>query len=118
MFHVMSIVTQQLFCEVRQYMPEISLMYGRDAHGYIRHCEAYESNTFYYLEVVNPADYEYVLTCATMFGYNFIVVEEWKAIEETLLDKYDFYPVANVAGYIVYYNEEITYVQEDDVRLD
>lgn len=102
-----AVVPTALVSEIRQYAPEISLIYGRNAVGYIRYMEWYYKDLY---KSMNNGEYEYVLLTAISNELNFIIVPRDKEIEKQLSNKYGYQEVGRTAGYIVYYNEEIEYV--------
>lgn len=100
------IVPAGIFSEVRQYAPEISMMYGRNAHGYITYIDETARNVFGTTEQEQP-DYHYVLSKAVELAYNFVVVVENKGIDPIILEQYGYEEIERTLGYIIYYNEEI-----------
>lgn len=96
--------TEELLSEMRQYAPDISLIYGRNAVGFIRYMEWYYKDLY---TSINNAEYEYVLLTAINNEVNVVVVPSDKEIEIGFLNKYKYEEVGRTARYIVYYNEEI-----------
>lgn len=109
-----AIVSQHLFTEIRQYAPEISMMYGRNAHGYMVYIGWIEESVFYALEGQSPPDYDYILSNAIALGYNFLIVTEAQEIPSDIQQVYGYEEVSRTWGFIVYYNEELEYVPEEN----
>lgn len=99
-----AIMPADVFSEVRQYAPEISMMYGRNAHGYITDILGEYMEVYQQIELENP-NYDTVLYWATHFKCNFVVIDQNKEIAMEYLEKYGYKELECVAGYIVYYNE-------------
>lgn len=102
-----AIVPATIFSEVRQYAPEVSMMYGRNAHWYITYIDETPLSVFRETENEVP-NYEYVLSTALSLNYNFVVVVEHKAIGAEILEKYGYQEVGRSYGLIVYYNPKIS----------
>ncbi len=104
-----AIVHSDINTEIRQYAPEIALMYGRDAanHGlhFIRDPEPTALSVYLALEK-NPTDFEYVLQVAVEEGYNFIVVKSDAPIDAAVLSQYGFSEVGRTENHIIYYKDK------------
>lgn len=99
-----------LYCEVRQYAPEISMMYGRNAEGYIFYYDENKDaeywDTCWQMEAESP-DFDLIFSSAQMYGYNFVVVLEFKAADEAVANQYSYRELARTSGYVIYYNDQI-----------
>ena len=101
-----AIFPQVLYSEVRQYAPEIEMMYGRNADGFIYSCPMDCLLTRWQVEQVEP-NYDFIFFQATRFSYNIVVAMESKPAKEELLAKYQFEEAVRTSEYIVYYNKNI-----------
>ena len=101
------IVSSRLVSSIRLYSGNIEPMYGRNAQGYINRASD-EVKVMYNVMESEVPDYNYVLTRAKHWGYNFIVNVESKPISEDTLRYYGYELLQNVDGYNIYYNEDIT----------
>ncbi len=111
--HPRVIATGNLIIYGRMYEPEITMPYGRDVMGALAGfgCIIYspkERKDLYYLMVREEPDYDYVLEYASRRGYNFIVNEEGKPINDALLERYGFELLDTIQGQNIYYNPDIT----------
>lgn len=101
-----ALVHSYIYTEVRQYAPEIKLLYGRDVDGYI----AYLENSIRGVEIAADYDspnYDYVLSHTKEWEVNFVVVRIDREVEKIYLDKYGYEEVGRTLGHIIYYNKEI-----------
>lgn len=103
---VKAVFPQILYSEIRQYAPEIEMMYGRNADGFIYWCPMEALLTRWQIEQVVP-NYEIVFEKAILGDCNFVVVQETKAADAEILSSYQFEEVARTSGYIIYYNPSI-----------
>lgn len=101
-----AIFPRVLYSEVRQYAPEIEMMYGRNADGFIYSCPMDCLLTRWQVEQIEP-DYDFVFSQATRFSYNIVVAMESKPASDEFLMKYQFEEAARTSGYIVYFNRNI-----------
>lgn len=101
-----AIFPQVLYSEIRQYAPEIEMMYGRNADGFIYSCPMDCLLTRWQVEQVRP-DYDFVFSQATRFSYNFVVAMDSKPADADILSKYQFEEAVRTPGYIIYYNRNI-----------
>lgn len=101
-----ALVHSGIFTEIRQYAPEIELMYGRDAHFYIKTIQN-PAYAVYCALSQEPKMYDYALEIAKTYGYNFIVIEASAPIAEELLVQFGYKEVEITREHIIYYNEEI-----------
>lgn len=109
---VKCIMPSSLYSEVRQYEGSIQMMYGRDAEMYIFENLSTINDVSAQMLSENP-NYNTVLAMTSFYGYNFIVVEQGKDIEDVLLKKYGYSRLATTDKYIVYYCDEF-YCDEGD----
>lgn len=100
------VVPWQLYSEMRQYAPEISLLYGRNVDGYITSWSEDSMNIAFHMEQENP-DYDYILSMVVRNECEFIVTYKDKPIQEEYLSKYGYVKKCEASGYYIYYNEEI-----------
>ena len=95
--------------EIRQYAPEIEMMYGREAtyHGlhFIRDPEPTALSVYLAFEK-SPKDFEHVLQVAVEEGYGFIVVKSDAPIDAALLSQYGFSEVGRTENHIIYYKDK------------
>lgn len=97
------IVPIELSTEVRQYAPEIYMVYGRDARGnYIRYMDTEVAAIAHHTNS-NPPNYPYVFINAIWYDVNFIVVRVGRDVEQHVLDYCDFTEIYRSAEHIVYY---------------
>lgn len=96
------IMPESIFTEVRQYSGVIEMMYGRNADEYISDILISDKVIFEFMESDYP-NYETILAKAVFDGYNFLVCEVSKPIEQSLLDIYGFEEIARTKENIVYY---------------
>lgn len=101
-----AIFPQVLYSEVRQYAPEIEMMYGRNADGFIYSCPMDCLLTRWQVEQVEP-DYDFIFQQASRFSYNIVVAMESKPAPAEALLKYHFEEAVRTPGYIVYFNRSI-----------
>lgn len=101
-----AVVPSAIFTEVRQYAPEVNMMYGRNAHWYIMWISELATSVYNEMESEVP-DYDYVLSTCVDKEYNFVVVIDSKAIPNNILEKYSYERVGQTDGMIVYYNSEL-----------
>lgn len=92
---------------IRQYAPEISMLYGRNGKNQYIRLETNELLSVRYAMESQTPDYNYILTKAVEKEVNVIVVEIKKEIDEMILDAYGYKQIVATQNYIVYYNEEI-----------
>lgn len=99
-----AVVPIGLSTEMRQYKPEISMLYGRNADWYIRNIEM---DQFCVSEAArsDPPNYNYVLGMAVELEVNFVVVET--KIEQWVLDYFGYVQIGATPSYIIYYREVI-----------
>lgn len=97
------IMPESIFSEVRQYSGDIEMMYGRNADEYISEISGPYKAIYKLMESDSP-NYETILAKAEFDGYNFVVCEEAKPIEQSLLDIYGFEEVDRTKENIVYYD--------------
>ena len=102
------IFPNQIYVEVRQYMPEIDMMYGRNVSGYIRGIEG-NALDIYHQMVAENRNYEYILSRAIDCAYNFVVVESDREIQSRILHAYGYRECGRTERYIVYYNENVRF---------
>ena len=100
------IVPASLISSIRLYSGNIEPMYGRNAQGYINRASDEVLVMYNVMESENP-DYDYVLTRAKHWGYNFVVNTQNKPIDETLLCYYGYELLKSIDGYNIYYNKNI-----------
>lgn len=100
------IFPSSLYCDIRQYAPEISMLYGRNAEGFVFWDDWLVVHVYECLNVADP-DYNYILGIAVNMLCNFIVVEENKPISEDVLVIHGYKECTREYGYIIYYNEAI-----------
>lgn len=100
------ILSYDLYSDARQYAPQISMMYGRNADNYLFDIWEEDRNIALTLREDSP-DYDLVLEAAQKRGYNFVVVKERQEANKSVLRKYSYQELARAAGYIIYYNDEI-----------
>ena len=101
------ILPRGLISSIRLYSGDIEPMYGRDAEGYILYASD-EVKAMYTVMESEAPDYNYVLSRAVHWGYNFVVNVESKPIDEKLLSKYGYTLLKNEDGYNIYFNPNIT----------
>lgn len=101
-----AVVPMIIFAEVRQYAPEINMMYGRNAQSYITYIDQNALSVYYHMEDPAP-DYGFVLSKAVEMQYDFIVAYEAKPIEQAILEQFGYYEVGRTYGMVVYHNPNI-----------
>lgn len=95
------IMPNSIYTEVRQYSGDIQLMYGRNMQGYISESSVDDDDIYKKMSDSNP-QYETVLALAQYEGYNFVVNDINKPINQILLDRYGFCEIGRTEYYIVY----------------
>ena len=89
--------------EVRQYAPQISLMYGREVTIHIRNPHEPEFSVYKEIKAENP-NWEYVLEIATEYEYDFFVLPINLEVDEELLSKYGYEEAGRTKEHVIYYN--------------
>lgn len=99
---------RSLYCEVRQYAPEIEMMYGRNGDGYIYWCPPECLLTIWQMENREP-NFAFIFKQAGLSDCDFVVLEEAKAVvvDSGILEQYQYTEVARTSGYVIYYNPAI-----------
>lgn len=101
-----AIVPRSLYIEVRQYAPQVELMYGRNVEGYIRQSSSTEWLVSSCMEEEQP-EYKFIFSTAVKMEYNFVVVTEEKDIDdEVVLEQFGYENIWEKLGYIVYYRRK------------
>lgn len=101
------IVPVGLSTEIRQYAPEVKLMYGRETTGVYLRTPDWDMYAVYEALNKESIDYYYVLKNAAHWGFNFVVVNTNNPIEEIWLLEYGYSEVNRTAEYIIYYNSSV-----------
>ena len=101
-----AIIHSDINTEIRQYAPEIELMYGRDSKWYIRGIGQSEYDMYYQIEK-EPLDCRYVLWRARQENINFIVVEVDKEMQNSICNTFGYKEVARTLNHIVYCDKEL-----------
>ena len=103
-----AVIHSEICAEVRQYAPEIEMMYGREAFmpGYIRNVGEMEDSVYTSLEE-EPADYDYALRTAAEYGYNFFVISAQTPVPDECLNDYGYEELGRTEEHIIYYNSEM-----------
>ncbi len=103
-----AVVHSSINTEVRQYAPEISLMYGREASmpGYIRGAQKAVYPVYLGLKET-PPDFEFALKTALEMGFNFFVVSIDMPVDEEWSLEYGYEEIGRTEKHIVYYNDSI-----------
>lgn len=100
-----ALIHSSIFNEVRQYAPEIKMMYGRDVHGYIRWSEYMPLCIFYFLEA-DQVDYYAVMDYVIKEKYNFVVLPRNMG-DVAVFEGYGFVEVGRTKMHVIYFNEEM-----------
>lgn len=101
-----AVLPRVLYSDVRQYAPEIEMMYGRNADGFIYWCAPESQYTYWRMEKEAP-DYRLIFEQAQLSKCNFVVVELHKPAEQAVAEQYGYSEAARTSAYIVYYNPNI-----------
>lgn len=96
---------RSLYSEVRQYAPEIDMMYGRNADGFISWCPPECLLTIWHMNHKEP-DYNFVFKQAGRSKCDFVVLEEASAIQPEIPLQHQYEEVSRVDGYVIYYKSE------------
>lgn len=95
----------EISTEIRQYAPEIFMLYGRNiVYGYIR--GSYDEEREIYSNIIQQ-NFDLVLSNTTRLEINFVVVDMSTEIDSYWLEKYSYKEIARTEEYIIYYNEEM-----------
>lgn len=92
-----------LYCYLRQYNQNISLMYGRNAEGYISAISDIDQRVAKEIESDAP-DYDYVFMNAAYEGCNFVITYAGKVVPEEVLSTYGYVPYISMYNYVIYAN--------------
>lgn len=95
------VVNGAINTEMRQYAPQIILLYGRDTTGYIRN-PGETARAVYESYLSSPIDYENIFEQARNHGYNFVVTNIGEPVDEEILEKYEYQEVGRTSQYIIY----------------
>lgn len=93
---------RSLYSEVRQYAPEIEMMYGRNADGFICWCPPECLLTIWNMNHKEP-NYDFIFKQADLSKCNFIVLEDGNVVQPEILTRYQFEDVSRMDGYVIYY---------------
>lgn len=98
----------ELSTEIRQYAPEIFMLYGRNmTEVYIRGMTDDERDISFNALKATQQNCNFVLLNTTRLKINFVVVDMSREIDSYWLQKYSYEEVARTNGHIIYYNKEI-----------
>lgn len=100
------LLPQGLYSEVRQYAPEIEMMYGRNADGYIYWCPPECTLTVWQMRQREP-DFDFIFRQAGLSLCDFVVLEDTRVVDPVIPQTYQYEEVARISGYIIYYNLNI-----------
>ncbi len=95
-----------LYSNVRQYAPQIEMMYGRNAENFIGWCGMECMLTYWRMEKDVP-DYDFIFRQADIASCDFVVIEEAKAAAAEIPGQYQYAEIGRTQGYVIYYNEQI-----------
>ena len=95
-----------LLSSMRLYSGDIEPMYGRNAQNYINRASQEVLDMYNVMESASP-DYDYVLSRAEKWGYNFVVTLYAKPIDDSVAERYGYDLLATVNEYNVYYNSRL-----------
>lgn len=100
------LLPRTLYSDVRQYAPEIEMMYGRNADGYIYWCPPECLLTVWQMERREP-DFDVIFKQAGLSDCDFVVLEEAKAmaVDPAILELYQYTEIARTSGYVIYQNQ-------------
>ncbi|MCM1082019.1 MAG: hypothetical protein NC428_00935 [Clostridium sp.] len=102
-----AIVPYGVSTEIRQYSGDIKLLYGRNVKwGYILGASDYQMDVFRSIEG-GPLDYDYAFEQAAVSRCNFVVPPIDAVIDASIPERYGYGIVANIDGFVIYYNESI-----------
>lgn len=100
------VLPRVLYSDVRQYAPEIEMMYGRNADGFIYWCPPEAQYTYWRMEKEVP-DYRLIFEQAELSKCNFVVVEMHKEAAADIVQQYGYAEAARTTAYIIYYNPSL-----------
>jgi len=101
------VVNGNINTEIRQYAPQMILLYGRDVEGeYIRY-PRWPAHTVRESYLQTPIDYMNVFGQAFYYGYDFVVTEVVEPVNEEVLAIYDYKEVGRTFSYVIYNNPEV-----------
>lgn len=103
--HPKCIMPSPLTYEARQYSGNIELMFGRDTEGYIMSSDDFSLKMNKELSADSP-DYRYIFSNAWFEGYDFVVLERTKQVEQSILNEYGYVLLDQIDAYSVYYCDE------------
>lgn len=112
--HPKCIMDQQISNYVRQYSADISMLFGRDATGYIMPISA-EAKQVY--DDLMKGRFAKVLQYANDHNYYFLVTEEDTVIDPLILDAYGFKQTFICGQYIVYEKSNSLTLNYNDWQL-
>ncbi len=102
-----AIVPYDISTEIRQYSGDIKLLYGRNVKwGYILGANDYQMDVFWSIEG-GLLNYDYAFEQAAASGCNFVVPPMDAVIDASIPEKHGYGVVANIDGFVIYYNESI-----------
>lgn len=98
----------ELSTEIRQYAPEIYMLYGRNmTNVYIRGMTYEEQEVSFNALKIMPPHYGYVFYMISGLDINFAVVESYKEVPIEILQLYGYEEIARTNSHIIYYNREM-----------
>ena len=96
-----AVVSEGLYCYVRQYSADIHMMYGRDANGYIHRMDEEPRHVYELLDEEKP-DFPAVKQAMEQMGYPYLVIWENSSDREKELAEAGFEKIGKAGSYAVY----------------
>lgn len=100
------LLPRTLYSDVRQYAPEIEMLYGRNADGYIYWCPPEYMFILWQMDKPTP-DFDFIFKQASRFSCDFVVLEEIKAADPAIPELHQYTEAARISGYVIYHNPNI-----------
>lgn len=100
------IFPRSLYSDVRQYAPEIEMLYGRNADGFIYSCPLSYMFVKWRMDKEAP-DFYYIFEHAKEYRCKFVVVEEQRISDLSAPISYEYEEAARISDYIIFYNPKI-----------